>query len=93
MQPVAGGSRAAAVPLAQRTDRDDVVAVRKIINGGKNGLAECRVFLAKAKKALVNYEAAPVASILAEPDAEPESKRSTILLRSRRLRKNRRLTA
>jgi predicted chitinase len=53
-------------------DRDDVVAVRKIINGGKNGLAECRTFLAKAKKALVNYEAAPVASILAEPDAEPE---------------------
>lgn len=36
-------------------DRDDVVAVRKIINGGANGLAECRVFLAKAKKVLADY--------------------------------------
>jgi predicted chitinase len=51
-------------------DRDDVVAVRKIINGGKNGLAECRVFLAKAKKALAGYEVAPVASVFAEPEDE-----------------------
>jgi predicted chitinase len=54
-------------------DRDDVVAVRKIINGGSNGLAECRTFLANAKKALADYSAAPVAAMFAEPpELEPE---------------------
>lgn len=38
-------------------DRDDVAAVRKIINGGSNGLADCRRFLAAAKKALDGYSA------------------------------------
>lgn len=38
-------------------DRDDVTAVRRIINGGTNGLAECRKFLAKAKSNLSNYSA------------------------------------
>lgn len=37
-------------------DRDDVVTVRKIINGGTNGLAECKKFLAKAKSNLSNYD-------------------------------------
>jgi putative chitinase len=31
-------------------DRDDVVGLRRRINGGTNGLAECRTWLAKAKK-------------------------------------------
>jgi putative chitinase len=31
-------------------DRDDVTGLRRRINGGTNGLAECRTWLAKAKK-------------------------------------------
>lgn len=55
-------------------DRDDVVEVRRIINGGKNGLAECRRFLAKAKQALADYAAAPVASFVAlDPVADQEA--------------------
>jgi hypothetical protein len=50
-------------------DRDDVVTVRHIINGGENGLAECKAYLAKAKKALANYAAAPAAAFTPEPDA------------------------
>ena len=48
-------------------DRDDVVAVRKIINGGSNGLAECKAYLAKAKRALADYQVVPM-GLLAEPD-------------------------
>ncbi|WP_051052542.1 glycoside hydrolase family 19 protein [Bradyrhizobium liaoningense] len=52
-------------------DRDDVVEVRQIINGGRNGLAECRKYLAKAKQALADYSAAPVASFVAlDPAAD-----------------------
>ncbi|MDI1263870.1 MAG: hypothetical protein PS018_11495 [bacterium] len=36
-------------------DRDDVAAVREVINGGDNGLKECRAFLVRAKKALADY--------------------------------------
>ncbi len=50
-------------------DRDDVVAVRKIINGGKNGLTECRKYLAKAKEVLADYDV-EVAAV--EPAPEPE---------------------
>ncbi|WP_158669498.1 hypothetical protein, partial [Bradyrhizobium guangdongense] len=52
-------------------DRDDVVAVREVINGGRNGLAECRKFLARAKQALADYSAAPAASFVAlDPAAD-----------------------
>ncbi|MDX3971181.1 MAG: hypothetical protein QHD01_31935 [Bradyrhizobium sp.] len=52
-------------------DRDDVVEVRRIINGGRNGLAECRKYLAKAKQALADYSAAPAASFVAlDPAAD-----------------------
>ncbi|MCS3725958.1 glycoside hydrolase family 19 protein [Bradyrhizobium betae] len=48
-------------------DRDDVETVRHIINGGKNGLAECRAFLAKAKRALADY--APTPAVALDPVA------------------------
>ncbi len=45
--------------------------VRKIINGGSNGLAECKVYLARAKKVLADYGGSlPVA--IAELEAEPD---------------------
>lgn len=49
-------------------DRDDVVTVRRIINGGSNGLAECRKFLAKAKQVLADYSAAPIAAFVPAAD-------------------------
>ncbi|MEY9466276.1 putative chitinase [Bradyrhizobium ottawaense] len=51
-------------------DRDDVVEVRRIINGGRNGLAECRKYLAKAKQALADYAAAPAAFVALDPVAD-----------------------
>lgn len=48
-------------------DRDDVVTVRHIINGGSNGLAECRKYLARAKQALVGYAPAPAADVALDP--------------------------
>lgn len=47
-------------------NRDDVTAVRKIINGGSNGLAECRAYLAKVKKVLADYHASPVATLVSD---------------------------
>ncbi|UFW75216.1 hypothetical protein [Bradyrhizobium sp. WU425] len=46
-------------------DRDDVVTVRRIINGGSNGMAECRKYLARAKQALADYAVAPAAPFVA----------------------------
>ncbi len=55
-------------------DRDNVEAVRKVINGGQNGIAECRVFLARAKKALADYgdeEEAPAVRPADETGPQP----------------------
>lgn len=53
-------------------DRDDVEAVRKIINGGRNGLAECRKYLARAKRVLADYVAdLDVAPAIAAAELEP----------------------
>jgi len=35
-------------------DKDDIVRVTKLVNGGQNGLADRRAYLAKAKKLLAN---------------------------------------
>jgi predicted chitinase len=54
-------------------DRDDTPAVRHIINGGTNGLAECKKFVAKTKSVLANYQASPPVAAFAEPEPiEPE---------------------
>lgn len=56
-------------------DRDDAMAVRKIINGGTNGMAECRAYVMKAKSVLADYGgAAPPVIVPAAPEpqeAEP----------------------
>ncbi len=54
-------------------DLDRVVDVRQIINGGQNGIAECKAFLAKAKKALVDYGAAAPATFIAPPEEEADA--------------------
>ncbi|AZO81274.1 hypothetical protein BLM15_07440 [Bosea sp. Tri-49] len=38
--------------LNRVADRDDITALRKVVNGGTNGLPEAKAYLAKAKKAL-----------------------------------------
>ena len=53
-------------------DADDVVKVRRIINGGSNGLAECRVFLAKAKQVLAGYGGAAPAALVADMDDQAD---------------------
>lgn len=58
-------------------DRDDVAAVRKIINGGSNGLSECRSYLAKAKKALDGYGATAPMAAFAEPEDNADDDTAT----------------
>lgn len=52
-------------------DGNNITAARRAINGGTNGLAECKVFAAKALKVLGDYEVeqTPV-GILTEPEVE-----------------------
>ena len=54
-------------------DRDDVVAVRKIINGGSNGLTECKRYLVAAKAALAGYVAPAANSPAAPQKAAPSA--------------------
>lgn len=62
----------------EAADRDDVGDVRFIINGGDNGIADCRVYLAKAKRALANYSAAaPVGAISAPSDDDEVTEEET----------------
>jgi predicted chitinase len=49
-------------------NRDDVEAVCVAINGGKNGLKEQRIFLARAKKAFAEV---PPVGVLSQPGVEP----------------------
>ena len=55
-------------------DCDDVLTVRQIINGGHNGIAECRKFLAKAKTVLADYHAdVPAVPFLAPSAPEDDA--------------------
>lgn len=49
-------------------DADNVAAARKVINGGNNGLAECRRYVAKAKEILADYAWTAPATFAAQAD-------------------------
>jgi predicted chitinase len=48
----------------------NIAANRRVINGGTNGLAAFKGYYKSAMKVLADYEAAPVASVFAEPEPE-----------------------
>jgi putative chitinase len=52
--------------LSRFADKDDIVSITRAINGGLNGLADRKAYLAKAKQALA---AAATAVIVAAPEA------------------------
>lgn len=56
----------------QLADKDDVVAVRKKINGGNNGLAEAREYLAKAKTIFTSVSKPAVSTPVNVPVPEPK---------------------
>jgi putative chitinase len=78
-QPEPGFETAAAYWTARRindaADRDNLTTVRKLVNGGTNGLAESKVWLARAKRIFVDgtgpQESSPgeTAPIEAAPEA------------------------
>ena len=51
----------------------NIAANRKVINGGTIGLAAYKGYFNTAMKVLANYEAAPVASIFADPEHEEQT--------------------
>lgn len=53
-------------------DRDDEVTARRVINGGTNGLAQYRGFIAQAKKVLADYGGPPPPKVAA-PAPKPAS--------------------
>lgn len=57
-------------------DRDDIITVTKKINGGLNGLAERRTFLAKAKNELARIEAHRIDG--RHPDPRPVLHRGSV---------------
>ncbi len=53
-------------------DRNNLTAARKAINGGTNGLSECKLFAAKALQVLADYEAHAPVSIASESEVEDD---------------------